>query len=135
MKKVIITVPKVGDRRFKQWAKLVKSVDTSKTNGYAFEGNFLTPGRKAEVETGILIVYGEEGSRANRKPVVAVVRVKEDASLEEILRVYGMDWVLEIRDKVAELVAQSKPSREALEAEAAALRARLEEIERLLREM
>ena len=42
--------------RYKHWAKLVKAVDTTKSNGYAFAGDFLSVNREARVPEGAVIV-------------------------------------------------------------------------------
>lgn len=131
MRKVITEIPAQKDRRWKAWAKVVEKVDTTKTNGWAYEGEFVPVGRKAELEAGSIVIYYQEiGSRANREPVVTVYRVTDNGTLEELLRTEGLDWALNIRDQVAELVNKSKADElEALRAEAEALRTRLAEVE------
>ena len=42
--------------KYKHWAKLVKSVDTTKTNGYAFAGEFLAVTAEHKVPIGSVIV-------------------------------------------------------------------------------
>lgn len=42
--------------KYKHWAKLVKSVDTTKTNGYAFIGDFLSVTSEHKLPTGSIIV-------------------------------------------------------------------------------
>ncbi len=44
-------------RKYKHWAKLVTSVDTTKSNGYAFNGEFLDVKRQHKVPVGGIIVW------------------------------------------------------------------------------
>jgi len=41
--------------KYKHWAKLVKSVDESKTNGYAWIGDFLSVERENKIPSGSLV--------------------------------------------------------------------------------
>ena len=71
---VAIEVPSVGDSRLKSWAKVVDSVDDSRSTGYAFGGYFIATGGIQDVPAGsALIVYGEKGSRANPRPQALVM--------------------------------------------------------------
>jgi len=109
--KVIVDVPAQRDRRWKSWAKSIKEVDQSRTNGYAFVGEFLTRGRKAELEVGgLVLLYDEIGSRKHRRPEVRVLRVEENGALSTVLEAHGWSWALELRDKVAELLGKEKES-------------------------
>ena len=109
-KKVITTIPEHGDHRFKQWARDISGVDKEKQNAYAFEfDRWLNMGRKEELEVGThVLLYGEEGSRQYHDPTVRICRVNSDGSLETMIEADGADWVLDIRDDVAELI--EKPS-------------------------
>lgn len=42
--------------KYRHWAKKAESVDTSKTNGYAFHGEFLDPRTENRVPEGAIIV-------------------------------------------------------------------------------
>ena len=42
--------------KYKHWSKLVTSVDTSKTNGYAFGGDFLTVTAEHKLPVGSVVV-------------------------------------------------------------------------------
>lgn len=42
--------------KYKHWAKLVKSVDTTKTNGYAFVGDFLNINYEHKIPSGSIVV-------------------------------------------------------------------------------
>lgn len=132
--KAIVEIPRyTGDNRYKMWAKTLTGVDTDKSNGYAYQGAWLTLGRKAELPIGsYVILYGESGSRAGHEPVVSIQRVTVDG-LEPVIEARGHSWALDMRAEAAALFSGG-PDRAALEAEAAALRARLAEIETLLQE-
>lgn len=103
----IVTIPAFGDRRFKQWAKALKKVDTSKKNGYAFEGDFLRINDLAELPVGSYVLsYGKFGSRANCKPAARLQRVEANGSLTDIVERTGLSesWTLEVRDEIASIV-------------------------------
>ena len=113
MAKKIIEIPSHGDSRYKAWAKTVTSVDKTKSNGYAFEGSFVSLDRKAELEIGThIMVFGETGSRAYHLPTVKLHRVTADG-LEELRTWEALDrsWALECRDEIADLI--QTPSEEA----------------------
>jgi len=102
--KQIISTPVVGDHRFKQWTKTVTKVDTSKTNGFAFEGRFLRGKEELEIGTFIL-AWGCEGSRAHNSPLVNLFQVTVDG----IKKIYEQEdlaihWTLDVRDDIAKLV-------------------------------
>jgi len=107
--KKIITVPEIGDSRFKQWTKTCNSVDTDKSTGYAFDGKFIRA--KAELEVGsFILAFGMEGSRANNLPVVGLFKVLETG---EVGKVYIKEcetnmWALEVRDEIAAYVNVEK---------------------------
>ena len=42
--------------KYKHWAKLITSVDTSKTNGFAFDGEFLDVNSEHKIDVGSLVV-------------------------------------------------------------------------------
>lgn len=42
--------------KYKHWAKLVSSVDTTKTNGYAFNGTFLNVNAEHKLPAGSIVV-------------------------------------------------------------------------------
>jgi hypothetical protein len=115
MCKVKFRCPGIGDGRFKSWQKIVESVDTSKTNGFAFVGDcFLRCGELYEFPTGTyIIVYGEDGSRAHHYPCVALYRVVDgtDYKLERLgtWECLGLNWALEIRDEVSAIIGEEVP--------------------------
>jgi hypothetical protein len=112
-KKVVVTMPYPHDVRFKAWAKILRGIDRTKTDGYAFLGEFisLSGGKRGEVrhelEVGTLIMmYNEEGSMKYHKPSITVWEVQEDGSLEEIYYhpCKGYSWALEVRDDLYEFL-------------------------------
>lgn len=42
--------------KYKHWAKLITSVDTNKTNGFAFDGEFLDVNSEHKIDVGSLVV-------------------------------------------------------------------------------
>jgi len=132
MKKVIIEIP--SQSRHKSWMKELTSVDATKSNGYAFEGNFLKRGMKAEVKVGTLLLqYDEIGSVKHKEAEVVVYRVEADGDCTELLKATGRSWALDLRDDVAELLKRQVPAGDdAKQAKLAELVARKEALEKEL---
>lgn len=96
------------ETRHKCWAKVLTKVDTTKTNGYAFEGDFLKPNLLVEIpDSGFVLTYEETGSVKHHSPDVALLQIV-DGEIVEVAAVSGWDWALKLRDKAAELVNTSK---------------------------
>lgn len=107
--KVIVTVPTSLDDRKKTWRKALARVDRSKSNGYAFQGEWLRAGERAELLVGSYVLgYDEPGSRTNWYPQVTLWRVGPQG-LEEVLVWKGnyreTSWALAVRDQVAAILA------------------------------
>ncbi len=103
---VAVDVPEVGDGRLKSWAKVVESVDETKSSGWAFEGTFIATGGIQDVPVGsVVLVYGEKGSRANPRPIASVFTVNADATLTHEAHAEGGAWARTLRDRVVELLA------------------------------
>lgn len=107
--KAIVTIPSAVNARRRSWAKVLSAVDTTKANGYAFEGEWMRRGERAELPTNsLMLLYDEPGSARNWYPLVRVMRVEEDGTLHEVLSYKGgineRSWALAIRDRVAELL-------------------------------
>ena len=107
--KVIVAIPPPADRRFKAWRRLVTGVDTSRHNGYAFAGEFLPAGRKAELPVGAyVLIYDVVGTNRHNKPVVVLAQVTAEGRLVAVeddagkVAAVGEDWVLDLRDRVAQ---------------------------------
>lgn len=107
---VPIDVPLVGDERRKHWAKLVSNVDQTKSDGWAYDGEFIADGGIQDVEApAVLLLYGEKGSRTNPTPEVRVYVVNTDATLSLRESATGRAWARTLRDAVADLVAADIP--------------------------
>lgn len=100
-------IPEIGDQRLKSWAKVVDSVDDSKSTGWAFVGDFIATGGIQDVPVGsVVLVYGERGSRANPRPEAAVFLVNDDSTLSPRGEATGRAWARTLRDRVAELLSE-----------------------------
>jgi len=111
MKKIVM-IPETLDERKKTWRKLLADVDKTKTNGYAFVGEWLRAGERAELEVGSFILcYDEAGSMKNWYPVVRLHKVVENG-LEEVYRWEGdvreRSWALAVRDEIAAILAEAQ---------------------------
>jgi len=105
--KKIVMIPETLDRRKKTWRKHLEKIDKEKTNGYAFIGEWLRAGERAELEIGSFILcYDEPGSMKNWYPVVRLFKVVENGNgLEEVYCWEGdvneRSWALAVRDEIA----------------------------------
>ena len=111
MKKIVM-IPETLDVRKKTWRKHLEGVDTEKTNGYAFVGNWLRAGERAELEVGSFVLcYDEPGSMKNWYPVVRVFKVVENG-LEEVYHWEGdfgeRSWALAVRNEIAAILAEAQ---------------------------
>lgn len=133
----IVMIPASLDARKKSWRKHLTGVDTDQTNGYAFAGQWLRGGERAQLPAGAYVLgYDEPGSMRNWYPRVTLWRVRPDGTLEEVYRYEGevqeRSWALACRDEIARILAGAanpEERRAALMAEAEQLRRRLAEIE------
>ena len=112
MKKIVM-IPGTLDDRHKCWRKLLEKVDTTKANGYAFIGDWLRAGERAELEVGSLILcYDEAGSRKNWCPVVRLFKVGIENDLDEVYCWEGntreRSWALAVRDDIAAILAEAQ---------------------------
>ena len=108
MKKIVM-IPETLDGRKKSWRKLLTQVDKTKANGYAFVGEWLRAGERAELEVGSFIFcYDEAGSMKNWYPVVRMFKVGVENDLEEVYRWEGnareCSWALAVRDEIAAIL-------------------------------
>ncbi len=102
---VAVEVPLLGDERHKNWAKVVYSVDTSVSSGWAYEGEFVAAGAIQDVPAGgVLLVYGERGSRTNPVIEARVYQINPDATLSQRAIGKGRGWARTVRDAVAQLL-------------------------------
>lgn len=103
---VAVEVPLLGDERHKNWAKVVYSVDTSVSSGWAYDGEFVAAGAIQDVPSGgVLLVYGERGSRANPVIEARVYLINSDGTLSERGLGKGRGWARTLRDTVEDLLA------------------------------
>ena len=94
-------VPLVGDERHKNWAKVVDSVDTTTSSGWAYDGAFVATGGIQDVPAGsVLLVYGERGSRVNPQIAAKVYTVNADATLSLEAEAKGKAWARTLRDLI-----------------------------------
>ena len=102
---VAVEVPLVGDARHKNWAKIIENVDETKSNGWAFDGEFIAAGGIQDVPVGsIVMVYGERGSRANPQIEAKVFVANGDGTLSHEKSASGRAWARTLRDRVSELL-------------------------------
>jgi hypothetical protein len=102
---VPVHVPQVGDARGKHWAKVITSVDTSKSSGWAFVGDFVADGGIQDLPaSSVLLVYGERGSRANPQGEARLYTVNSDATLTLQAEAQGRAWARTLRDRAEELL-------------------------------
>jgi hypothetical protein len=98
---VPVEVPLLGDERHKNWAKIVESVDSSKSSGWAFDGPFVATGGIQDLPAGsALLVYGERGSRTNPQIQAKLFTVNADSTISLEAEVKGKAWARTIRDHV-----------------------------------
>ncbi len=95
------------DHRWKHWIKEVAKVDTSKSDGYAFEGPFVKDGTvEIEIKPTLYLVASETGSAKYHSCDYRVVAMdaQGDLSKTEIGTDGEPGWALRIRDQVAALL-------------------------------
>jgi hypothetical protein len=98
---VAVDVPLLGDERHKNWAKVVDSVDTNKSSGWAYDGAFVAVGGIQDIPAGsVLLVYGEKGSRANPQILARVYTVNPDSTLTHEAEAKGKAWARTLRDPI-----------------------------------
>ena len=106
---IAVDVPLLGDERLKNWAKIVTSVDDSKSSGWAYQGEFIAAGGIQDVPVGaVILAYGERGSRANPNPEAAVYVANADATLSAHGSARGRAWARTLRDEVEELLTEDR---------------------------
>jgi hypothetical protein len=107
---VAVEVPAIGDQRHKNWAKVVWSVDTDKSSGWAYHGDFVATGGIQDIDApAVLLVYGERGSRANPQIEARAYLVNTDGTLSLRASASGRAWARTLRDPIEELLATGSP--------------------------
>jgi hypothetical protein len=107
--KIRVKIPSEKDPRFKSWARTVDFVKIEYDNAYAFEGDWLRRGNQTELALGtVVLLYDETGSRQKQVSKAEIHRV-EESGLSLIMSASGIDWAMQLRDDVAELLQQELP--------------------------
>lgn len=102
---VAVDVPVLGDERRKNWAKVVERVDTDKSTGWAYHGEFVATGGIQDIDAPcVLLVYGERGSKANPQIEARAYVVNTDGTLSLHGTASGRAWARTLRDVVQELL-------------------------------
>ncbi|HSL26030.1 MAG TPA: hypothetical protein VLA54_07065 [Acidimicrobiia bacterium] len=102
---VPVRVPQLGDDRRRHWAKLVTSVDSARSTGWAFIGEFVADGGIQDLPAGgVLLVYGERGGQSNPRPEASLYSIGFDATLTLEASASGRAWARTLRDRALELV-------------------------------
>ena len=97
------------DTRFRNWVKKVTKVDSSKTNGYAFEGKWINEGTVDVTGPIVLLVKTTRGSRKYQTATynVIVMNAAGELRLTDIRTTdKKRGWALRIRDAVAALLTE-----------------------------
>lgn len=104
-----VDIPLAGDERHKNWAKVVDNVDTSKSSGWAFDGEFIAAGGIQDVTAGsVVLVYGEKGSRLSPQSTARVYTVNPDATLTLEAEARGQAWARTLRDPIERLLGTER---------------------------
>ena len=99
-------------RHGKGWAKIVTGIDTTKTNGYAIEGDFLRYGQQYDLPVGTIIldVY-YFGSMKHMHKYAKIYTVQESGLVSVLENDKVYDYIgsfLSMRDKLAGLLNAQK---------------------------
>lgn len=86
--------------KYKHWAKLITSVDTNKTNGFAFDGEFLDVNSEHKIDVGSLVVEACGDT-------ITLFRIDEDGKAE--LAVAQKNKMSGLIEKAAEELKKIKP--------------------------
>lgn len=107
---VAVDVPSIGDDRRKNWAKVVDHVDTDKSSGWAYHGEFVATGGIQDIDAPcVLLVYGERGSKANPQMEARAYVVNTDGTLSLHATASGRAWARTLRDPIVDLLAADTP--------------------------
>ena len=120
--------PKASGQR-QGWARHVTSVDTTKADGYAFEGEFLRKGENELTAGAVLVQKRHTGSVKNFSWEWELGSVQENGKIAWREETWGAKSFLSFREAVAEALGQEqcpKARTERLRKRIAALRAELD---------
>lgn len=108
---VPVRVPQLGDERRRHWAKIISSVDETKSTGWAFVGEFVADGGIQDLPAGgVLLLYGERGSNDNPRSEASLYTIGPDATLTLEASASGRAWARTLRDRAVELVSSGGES-------------------------
>lgn len=104
MTKITTRIESLHAARGKHWAKMVTRIDPSRTNGYAFVGEWVRMDQAIEVPAGAVILAVDEDTSANgrfRGRTIRVLSVTE-RGIAELANEYTKDggWALLIRPTI-----------------------------------
>lgn len=100
------------DHRFKNWAKIIDSVDTSKRDGYMYNGRYINDGTiELEPRRYVILCAAQSGSRAYNYYQYQVLILHpngeiEKTDVEDDEKQNGRGWALRLRDGVIALLEQ-----------------------------
>jgi len=94
------------------WAKHVTGVDQTKTNGYAFEGEFLDVGESDLPLGAIVVEQYPTGSVRNGNPEGRIYRVTDEGLREIDEGYHWREQFLSLRDAVAKALSTTDPDAE-----------------------
>jgi hypothetical protein len=97
------------------WTKTIKSVDKSKTNGYAFDGDFLNEGKQYDLCVGTVIVSKDPFGSARNGGHTGHIGTVEASGIMWDQKTW--DWgsqFLDFRDAVVKALIEAAPKTEAL---------------------
>lgn len=104
----------IGDsRKGKQWAKIITGIDSTQSNGYAFQGEFLPKNGQSELAPGtIILTVGHRGSWKNGCLEAEILKVTTNEDHLEVVENYTdyRNEVIDIRDKFLELLKAPAPN-------------------------
>ena len=118
----------------KPWYKLVTSVDTEKTNGYAFDGYFIEINKETDVEMGSIIIECRPTGSVKNWGKEGIIHKVVDGGIDPISAAYNyMKDFLSFRDAVAAELKQDN-EKDNLIIEREKLMARIAEIDEILKD-
>lgn len=133
MKTRIKIKPEYFSGNRKSWFKLVSDVDTEKTNGYAFNGDFIEINKETDVEIGSIIIECRPSGSVKNWGKKGIIHKVIENDIEEISHEYDyMKDFLSFRDAVAAEL-DSGDDMETLKIEREKLVARIAEIDAILK--
>lgn len=106
--KITIEIPG-NKKKGKCWAKVIKSIDYEKTDGYMFEGAFLNDGELLLEEGTVILYVGFFGSWKNGEQLAGITQIKNGR--EEVIIEQNQVWSerkVSLAEKCEELLNEKK---------------------------